>query len=40
MNEWLRKMSTVQGNCPAGGDHTAGTSGEWLGRCTKCGQSC
>jgi hypothetical protein len=22
------------------GPHTPGSSGEWVGRCTKCGQSC
>lgn len=30
----------LQDNCSAGGDHTPGSSGEWVGRCTKCGQSC
>ena len=23
-----------------GGNHTPGTSGQWLGRCTRCGQPC
>lgn len=40
MNRLLRLISTVFGNCPNGGDHTGGTSGEWIGKCTKCGQPC
>lgn len=40
MNRLLRMLATVFGNCPQGGDHTPGTSGEWVGRCTKCGASC
>lgn len=27
------------GACPAGGEHTPGSSGAWIGRCTKCGTS-
>ena len=40
MNKFIKLMSTLNGNCSAGGDHTRGTSGEWIGRCTKCGNPC
>lgn len=32
-------MGTLSATCPAGGEHTPGTSGEWKGRCTKCGMT-
>lgn len=28
------------GACSAGGQCTSGTSGPWIGRCTKCGNPC
>jgi len=37
MNKIVRLLSTLFGNCSSGGDHLPGTSGEWVGRCTKCG---
>jgi hypothetical protein len=40
MNRIVRSLATLNDNCPQGGNHTPGTSGEWVGRCTKCGQSC
>lgn len=36
----LREGVVTMDACPAGGNHTPGTSGEWKGRCTKCGQPC
>lgn len=37
----LQKITVVTaGSCPMGEDHTFGTSGEWIGRCTKCGNPC
>lgn len=36
----IRILAVLSGTCPAGGDHTPGTSGQWKGRCTKCGTSC
>ena len=39
--EALREPEPVtMGTCPNGGDHTPGTSGQWVGRCTKCGTPC
>lgn len=35
----IRRDATA-GSCPMGGDHSPGSSGEWIGRCTKCDQSC
>jgi hypothetical protein len=40
MRKFVAMLGTLFGNCPQGGDHTRGTSGEWAGRCTKCGQPC
>ena len=34
------RREAMAGGCPSGGSHTPGTSGEWVGRCTKCGQPC
>lgn len=31
---------TLSADCPAGGQHERGTSGEWTNRCTKCGLPC
>lgn len=28
-----------EGQCPGGGEHQRGTSGEWLNRCIKCGKA-
>jgi hypothetical protein len=36
----IETVANPSGSCPNGGDHTPGSSGEWVGRCTKCGQPC
>jgi hypothetical protein len=36
----VENLVIVSGSCPAGGDHQGGTSGEWIGKCVKCGNPC
>ncbi|AWY07249.1 hypothetical protein SEA_HENOCCUS_11 [Streptomyces phage Henoccus] len=40
MKKLIKLLAILAGNCPAGGDHQRGTSGEWLVRCVKCGAPC
>jgi hypothetical protein len=40
MGRLTRLPVVTAGSCPAGGDHTPGSTGEWVGRCTKCGNPC
>jgi hypothetical protein len=30
----------ILSGCPMGGEHESGQSGEWIGKCRKCGQPC
>lgn len=41
-NAWNtgRIVPVTMGNCSGGGDHVPGQSGQWAGRCVKCGQPC
>lgn len=35
--QWFPAIESQPAPCPP---HTPGTSGEWIGKCTKCGAPC
>lgn len=41
MNTLIRMIAILFNDCPMGnGPCKPGSTGEWIGRCVKCGQAC